>query len=269
MSQNSKGMAVVTGASSGIGAVYADRLAKRGYDLILVARNAARLDALAGRLRASTGRHVSVIAADLNDRADLGRIETLLREHKTITVLVNNAGVAAVTPLLGSDVDKMEAMVDLNVVALTRLTYAAVPGFVAHGSGTIINISSVVGIVPEVINGVYAASKAYVLALSQSLHHELADKGVRVQAVLPGATATELWEIAGYPHENMPKETVMSAEDLVDAALIGLDRGEFVSIPPLQDETQWTAYETARRAMLGKLSNAAPAPRYRVAELAH
>lgn len=269
MAQNSKGTAVVTGASSGIGAVYANRLAKRGYDLILVARNGARLDALAARLRSSTGRSVSVIAADLNDRADLARVETLLRDDKSVTLLVNNAGIGAVTPLVGSDVDKMEAMVDLNVVALTRLTYAAAPGFVARGSGTIINVSSVVAIEPEMLNGVYGATKAYVLALSQSLIHELADKGVRVQAVLPGATATEFWDIAGYPHQNMPKAIVMTTEDLVDAALIDLDKGEFVSIPPLQDNGHWAAYETARRAMSGKLSNAAPAPRYRVAELAH
>jgi short-subunit dehydrogenase len=108
-----------------------------------------------------------------------------------------------------------------------------------------------------------------VLAFSQSLNHELADKGVRVQAVLPGATATEFWDIAGYPHQNMPKAIVMSAEDMVDAALAGLDQGELVTIPALPEQSEWNTYEAARRAMSGKLSNATPASRYRVTEAVH
>ena len=216
-----KGTALITGASAGIGAVYADRLAKRGYDLILVARNQSRLAALAQRLKSETGRSVETIAADLNDRADLARIETTLRNNAGITLLVNNAGVGAAGPLLNSDVEKMDEMIRLNVGALTRLTYAAVPALVARGGGTIINISSIVAISPETLNGVYGGSKAFVLAFSQSLQHELAQKGVRVQAVLPGATATEFWDIAGLPVRNLPAEIVMSAEDTVDAALAG------------------------------------------------
>ncbi|HEY4833585.1 MAG TPA: SDR family NAD(P)-dependent oxidoreductase, partial [Bradyrhizobium sp.] len=122
-----KGTALISGASAGIGAVYADRLAKRGYDLILVARNQSRLAALAQRLKSETGRSVETIAADLNDRADLARIETALRNNAGITLLVNNAGVGAAGPLLNSDVEKMDEMIRLNVGALTRLTYAAVP----------------------------------------------------------------------------------------------------------------------------------------------
>src|SRR6202011_1633593 len=179
-----KGTALVTGASSGIGAVYADRLAKRGYDLILVARNRSRLAALARRLQDETGRSVETIAADLNDKADLARIEATLRANARITLLVNNAGVGAAAPLVNSDIEKMDEMIRLNVVALTRLTYAAAPGFVARGGGAIINIASIVAISPETLNGVYGGSKAFVLALSQSLHHELAGKGLRVQAVL-------------------------------------------------------------------------------------
>src|SRR6267378_2633399 len=182
-----KGTALITGASAGIGAIYADRLAKRGYDLILVSRNQSRLAALARRLENETGRSV----------------ETTLRTNASITLLVNNAGVGAVTPLLGSDVEKMDEVIRLNVGALTRLTYAAVPGFVARGGGIIVNIASIVAISPETLNGVYGGSKAFVLALSQSLQHELAQKGVRVQAVLPGATATEFWDIAGLPVSNL------------------------------------------------------------------
>jgi len=262
MSTEAKGTALITGASSGIGAVYADRLAKRGYDLILVARNRSRLAAVAQRLQNETGRSIEAIPADLNDKADLARIETTLRTNAGITLLVNNAGVGAAAPLLASDVEKMDEMIRLNVGALTRLTYAAAPGFVARGGGTIINIASIVAISPETLNGVYGGSKAFVLALSHSLNHELAGKGVRVQAVLPGAIATEFWDIAGLPVSNLRSGTVMSAENLVDAALAGLDQGEIVTIPSLPDKAEWDAFETARRAMSGRLSAAVPAARY-------
>lgn len=259
---NGKGTALVTGASSGIGALYADRLAKRGYDLILVARNEARLAALARRLQDETGRAVRVIAADLGDQADLARIETVLQTDQTITLLVNNAGIGATAPLLDSDVERMDAMIRLNVGAVIRLTYAAAPGLVARGGGTIINIASVVAIAPERLNGVYGATKAFVLALSQSLHHELASHGIRVQAVLPGATATEFWDVSGHPLDLLPAEIVMSAEDLVDAALAGLDQGEIVTIPALPEQQEWDAYDTARRAMAERLSLKDPAARY-------
>jgi len=259
-----KGTAVITGASSGIGAIYADRLAKRGYDLILVARNQGRLAALARRLENETGRSVKTIAADLSDKADLARIETTLRTNAGITLLVNNAGVGAAAPLLDSDVEKMDAMIRLNVGALTRLTYAAAPGFVARGGGTIVNIASSAAISPETLNGVYGGSKAFVLALSLSLDHELAGKGVRVQAVLPGATATEFWDIAGLPVRNLPSGIVMAAEDLVDAALSGLDQGETVTIPSLPEKAEWDRFDAARRAIGTRLSSAVPAHRYNI-----
>src|SRR6202167_883561 len=253
-----KGTALITGASAGIGAIYADRLAKRGYDLILVARNGSRLAALAERLKSETGRSVETITADLNDKADLARIETTLRTDASITLLVNNAGVGAAAPLLGSDIEKMDEMIRLNVGALTRLSYAAAPGFVARAGGTIINISSIVAISPETLNGVYGGSKAFVLAFSQSLQHELAAKGLRIQAVLPGATANEFWDVAGLPVAHLPKEIVMSATDLVDAALAGLDQGEIVTIPALPEKAEWDAFDAARRALSGKLSSAVP-----------
>ena len=264
MSTPTKGTALITGASAGIGAIYADRLAKRGYDLILVARDRTRLAGLAQRLRSSSGRSIDTVAADLNDKTDLASVEAILRGNADITLLVNNAGVGATAPLLNADVEKMDEMIRLNVGALTRLTYAAVPGFVARGAGTIINISSIVAISPETLNGVYGGSKAYVLAFSQSLHHELAAKGVRVQTVLPGATATDFWDAAGVPLHHLPPAIVMSADDMVDAALAGLDQGEVVTIPSLADKAEWDGYEAARRAMSGKLSSAVPAPRYGV-----
>src|SRR5271156_5180649 len=258
-----KGTAVITGASMGIGAIYADRLAKRGYDLILVARNEDRLNALAARLTTETGSTVSSLRANLNDKAQLAKVEGMLRDDPSITMLVNNAGTAAITPLLQSDVEKMDDMIALNITALTRLTYAAAPAFVARGAGTIINIASVVGISPETLNGVYGGTKAFVIALSHSLQHELADKGIRVQAVLPAVTATELWESAGLHYKNLPASIVMTAEDMVDAALVGLDQGERVSIPALQDGDEWTRFEAGRRALSQRFGNSVPAPRYR------
>jgi len=264
VSNANKGTVLITGASAGIGAIYADRLARRGYDLFLVARNGDRLRALATRLSDTTGRAVETIVADLIDGADLARVETVLRTDASITMLVNNAGVGAAGPLLVSDVDKMSDMIALNVGALTRLTYAVVPGYVARGTGTIVNIASIAAIAPEALNGVYGGSKAFVLAFSRSLHHELAEKGIRVQAVLPGATATEFWDAAGFPLRNVPAAILMSAEDMVDAALAGLDQGELVTIPSLPDAADWAAFEAARQALAPNLSRTEPAARYGV-----
>jgi uncharacterized protein len=265
MNTSSKGTALITGASTGIGAIYADRLAHSGYDLILVARNRERLDQLASRLSDATGRAIQTVSADLNNSADLATVEQLLRTDKSITALVNNAGFGAASPLLGSDVAKMDEMISLNVSALTRLTYAAAPGFVERGRGAIINIASIVAIAPELLNGVYAGTKAFVLAFTQSLHHELADKGVRVQAVLPGATATEFWDVAGVPVSALPTQIVMHAQDMVDAALAGFEQGELVTIPSLPEAADWHAFESARQKLSPNLSRSEPAARYRVA----
>ncbi|RIX46859.1 MAG: SDR family oxidoreductase [Rhodocyclales bacterium GT-UBC] len=262
MTQAQLGTALITGASSGIGAIYAERLARRGYDLILVARNRDRLNSLAKRISAETGRTVEVFDADLNEVGQLAEVEAKLRQDASITLLVNNAGVGTHTPLLQSDVDAMTRLLELNVIAPTRLTYAAVPGFVARGKGAVINIASIVGIAPELLNGVYGGSKAFVLAFSQSLHHELAAQGIRIQAVLPGATATDFWATGGLPVENLPAQIVMRAEDLVDAALVGFDRGELVTIPSLHAQEEWEAYEAARQAMAAHLSSNTPAARY-------
>jgi short-subunit dehydrogenase len=264
MDSTSNGTAVITGASSGIGAVYADRLAHRGYDLILVARHRERLSALAARLAEATGRSVQVLVADLNDSLDLAGVEQVLRTDPTITMLVNNAGIGSTASLLDADVEAMARMIDLNVTALVRLTAEIVPAFVERGGGTIVNIGSAVAIWPELLNGVYGGTKAFVLAFSRSLHRELAERGVRVQAVLPGATDTGLWSVAGASLDQFPEGSVMSTDDLVDAALAGLDQGELVTIPSLPDRAEWEAYEAARQQMLPKLSLSAPADRYGV-----
>ncbi|MCP1375629.1 SDR family NAD(P)-dependent oxidoreductase [Dyella lutea] len=256
------GTALVTGASSGIGAIYAERLARRGHDLILVARDRQRLNALADRITSLTQRSVEVLEADLTERDSLAVVEQRLREDEDITLLVNNAGIGTHTPLLQSDVERMTRMIELNVTAPMRLAYAVVPRMVARGRGTLINISSIVSLAPEVLNGVYGGSKAFVTAFSQSLHKELAGTGVRVQAVLPGATATEFWATGGLPLEQLDARIVMRAEDLVDAALVGLDRGELISIPSLHPIEKWDAFESARQAMAGHLSSNTVAERY-------
>jgi short-subunit dehydrogenase len=263
--QERNGYALITGASTGIGATYAERLARRGYDLILVARDRRRLEDVAARIQRDTGANVDVLPADLTSRADLARVEARLREDASITMLVNNAGVGATAPLVDSNVDEMSRMIALNVDVLTRLTYAAVPAFVARGAGTIVNVASIVAIGPELLNGVYGGTKAFILAFSQSLRRELAGTGVRVQVVMPGATATDFWADAGKPVEDLPKGIVMSAGDMVDASLAGLDQGEFATIPALPDVGQWEAYEGARQALLPNLSRATPASRYGVA----
>lgn len=264
MTTQNRGTALITGATSGIGAVYANRLARRGYDLIIVARNRHRLDLLARRLTDETGRSVEVLAANLNSRGDLSRVEDTLKSDSSITMLVNSAGMCALASLLDSDANKMEEMISLNITALTRLTYAVAPGFVARGTGSIINISSVAGIAPELLNGVYGGSKAYVLSFSLSLQHELAPKGIRIQAVLPGPISAEPSDVGGMTARHLPPGIVMTAENLVDAALTGLDQSELVTIPALADKDEWDRYEATRRGISTQLSRTEPVAPYSV-----
>lgn len=262
--QSSKGTALITGASTGIGAVYADRLAKRGFDLILVARSQEKLNEVAAEIKSATGRKVEVLQADLTQPADVQRVAGILASDSSITALVNNAGIAATTKLVDSDPDFLEQMIQLNVTALTRLAYAAAKSFSARGNGLIINIGSVVALAPELLNGTYSGTKAYVQNFSTSLKNELAGTGVTVQVVLPGATATPLWGKAGVPVHSLPAEWVMTTEDMVDASLAGLDKGEFVTIPALPNHADFEAYEKARLALAPNLSRREPAQRYGV-----
>lgn len=263
--QADKGTALITGASSGIGALYADRLARRGYDLILVARNVERLDAQAAQLQANTLAMVETLPADLADTAGMRRVAEVLRTDSSISLLVNNAGMGLFAPSLQSDIDAQQKMIALNVTALTRLSHAAAQTFMQRNSGAIINIASIVALAPETLNGVYGATKAYVLAFSQALRQELMGTNVRVQVVMPGATATGFWDVAGKPVQELPPQIVMSAEDMVDAALAGFDLGEFATIPSLPDITDWENLEAARLALRPKLSLSRPASRYALA----
>ncbi|AGO55252.1 3-oxoacyl-[acyl-carrier-protein] reductase FabG [Serratia plymuthica] len=253
--------ALITGASSGIGAVYARRLAARGHDLVLVARATDRLNALAAELRDAHGVNIEVITADLIDGAELEPVLQRLRAEPAIDILVNNAGAAMNGGFTTADPAELYQLLRLNVLAPTLLASAAIAGMVARGQGAIVNIASVLALLPEYAPGIYAATKSYVLTLSQSLSAEVSSKGVYVQAVLPAATRTEIYERAGGDISQVPD--VMEVEDLVDAALIGFDRKELVTIPPVPEAATWEAFEQARWALAKGFSNSQPAKRYR------
>lgn len=262
-SPKSQGTALVTGASSGIGAVYAERLAARGFDLLLVARDQERLESAASKLRDSHGVQVEVLKADLTQKDEVLKLEQRLRSDSSISLLVNNAGVAINGLLANADLDALEKLIQLNVTTLTRLASAAAAAFTSAGRGTIINIASVVALFPERFNATYSASKAYVLSLTQSLNTELEGTGVKVQAVLPGVTRTEIWERSGFDASGIPAEMVMEAGEMVEAALSGLDQGELVTIPSLPDAGEWQAFVAARHVMAPNLSHSSAASRYK------
>ncbi|MBH1485855.1 SDR family NAD(P)-dependent oxidoreductase [Stenotrophomonas sp. C-A] len=255
---------LITGASSGIGTVYAERFARRGHDLVLVARDKGRLDALAERLRHDTGVAVDVLPADLTQRSDLATVEARLRDDARVGILVNNAGIAQSGSFTEQSADSIEQLVTLNTLALTRLAAAIAPRLANAGEGAIINIGSVVGLAPEFGMSVYGASKAFVLFLSQGLSLELKPKGVYVQAVLPAATRTEIWERAGIDINTLPE--VMDVGELVDAALVGFDRRESVTIPPLHVASRWDTLDASRQGLLSDIRQAQAAERYRPAQ---
>lgn len=251
---------LITGASTGIGATYAARFAQRGHDLVLVARDKGRLDALAARLREQHSVNVDVIQADLTQTGDLNSVETRLRDDAAIGILVNNAGAAQSGSFIEQSTDSVAQLVTLNTTALVRLASAIAPRLAQAGDGAIINIGSVVGLAPEFGMTVYGATKAFVLFLSQGLSLELAPKGVYVQAVLPAATRTEIWDRAGIDINTL--SDVMEVGDLVDAALVGFDRREPVTIPPLQDAARWDALQGARQGLLAQIKQSQVAERY-------
>jgi len=250
--------ALVTGASTGIGKAYAQRLSRRGYGLVLVARDRARLEALAAELG-----HAEVLVADLTQSDDLARVEQKLENDPAISFFLNNAGIATVSPHLQTPVETIEKLIALNVTAATRLCLAAGRAFTTQKRGIIVNMASAVAVNPERFNAVYSASKAFVLALSQALTRELNENGVTIQTVLPGAVRTEIWERAGTDISRLPPERVMELDELVDAALKGLDMGERITIPSLPDAQDLADAESARLKLAPNLSRNHAAARYR------
>jgi uncharacterized protein len=254
-------IAVVTGASSGIGYVYADRLAGRGYNLLLVARRGDRLQQLASKLEKTHGIQAKTLVADLENEADLSQLEAILASNPAIQILVNNAGIAKLKPITETPVNELMSQIMLNIIALTRLTHAVAPAFKARNEGTIINIASVLALHSLPISSVYSGTKAYVLNFSRGLQQEFANTGVKVQVVLPAATATELWDISGVPLAALTEGTVMSTENLVDASLAGLDQGESVTMPSVADAGLWEKYDAARSDLFAATQTSQPAPR--------
>ena len=261
---SSKKIALVTGASSGIGAVYADRLAARGYDLILVARRADRLEALCAQVSKTHGIKAEPIMADLTKDQDVARIEAILYTNGDLRVLVNNAGVARLAPAAQMPANDVVSQIALNITALTRLTQAVVPAFVARKQGLIINIASALAVHSLPISAIYSGTKAFVLQYTRGLQQELAETGVKVQLVLPASTATEIWDLSGVPLAALNKETLMTTENMVDAALAGLDQGETITWPSVADATLWEKYEAARSALFAGTQAGTPAPRYKI-----
>ncbi len=257
------GTAVVTGASAGIGKVYADRLAARGYDLLLLARRADRLQAIGADLRSRYPVRVESLAADLATPGGLALAVQKLTADPSIAVLVNNAGASRVGSLAQTTSEQLSAMVALNVTALSTLTLAVLSGFQERDSGTIINIGSMVGFAPTAFVPIYGPTKAYILNFTQVLQQQLADTGIRVQLVAPSATVSEGWDVAGYSLSNLDPAIVMSTEDCVDAALRGLDMGELITLPSLQDDSLLRNFETASGALFeAAFLTGQPAARY-------
>lgn len=263
MSVSLKPVAVVTGASAGIGAVYAQRLAERGYDLILVARRADRLKALSAKLDAAHGTTVEVVEADLTKDADVTRVENMLKANSAITLLVNNAGNSTLAPVAKTSEEDAAAMIALNVTALSRLTRAILPAFLDRNDGAIINVASVLSFHALPISAIYSGTKGYVMNFSRGLQQELAETNVRLQLVMPAATATELWDLSGVPLASLNQATVMTSENLVDAALAGFDKGEDITLPSVADATLWDKFDEARSALFAATQTGEPAPRYR------
>ncbi|SJM34397.1 SDR family NAD(P)-dependent oxidoreductase [Mesorhizobium delmotii] len=261
----SKPIAVVTGASAGIGAVYADRLAARGYDLVLVARRAERLKTLSAKLSRAYGAKIEVIGADLTKEEGLARVEKVLATNTAITLLVNNAGNGTLGSTINTSDENAASTIALNITALTRLTRAALPAFLSRDAGAIINIASVMALHSLPITSLYSGTKGYVVNFSRGLQEELAGTGVRLQLVLPAATATEFYEFAGMPLSAFDPAVVMTAEDMVDAALAGFDQGEAITLPSVHDRALWETYDAARATLFAATQTGEPAPRYQAA----
>lgn len=257
-------LAVVTGASSGIGACYADRLAARGHALLLVARRADRLDQLALQLRQRHGVDVRTLVADLERPADLAALEQVL-QTQPVSVLVNNAGAGGLGPVATSTPEQLERLIRLNVVALTRLSQAALAGFAARQAGTLVNIGSIIAMAPNQGAAAYSGSKAYVLNFTRSLQMEHAGSPIRIQVVLPGPVRTEFFSSQGLSDSVFSPDSFISADALVDAALAGLDAGEPVTCPTLREDRVWTELEQARMNFLRETMAGQVASRYAVA----
>lgn len=223
--------ALVTGASAGIGRAFAERLARDGYDLTVVARSGDRLEELAERLRSSHAVSVEVFPADLTDGSEVARVEERLRNPPGFDLVVNNAGFGTYGRFADLPLEGEIAEIHLNVIALVRLTRAALPFLIERAGGGIINVSSMASFQAAPFNATYGATKAYVTSFTESIHVELRGTGVRVQALCPGFTRTEFQDRAAIDVSDLPAVAWMSAEEVVDSSLAALEAGEVVHVP--------------------------------------
>lgn len=245
-------LALVTGASAGLGACFARELARRGHDLVLVARGAERLEALAAELRAAHGATVEVLAADLARDADLRRVEERAARGP-LDLLVNNAGFGLGRDFLAAGADEHEAMIRVHLVASVRLARATVPGMVARRRGAVINVASVAGFLPRGGSTTYGATKGYLTFFSEALAVELAGTGVRVQSLCPGLTHTEFHARAGIDTGGKPGWLWMSAEEVVATSLADLERGRVVSVPGLKNRLFVLLLRALPRSLTGAI----------------
>jgi hypothetical protein len=236
---------VVTGASAGIGKVFAERLAADDYDLVLVARRAEALHALADRLRARHCVEVAVLPADLTDPPALARVEDAVRSDLRLELLVNNAGFGSEGPFHELDLENEVRMLRLNVEALVRLTHAAVGPMCKRGGGAVINVSSGLGFVPAPYYATYGASKAFVTSFTEALGEELAGSGVRMQVLCPGFTRTEFQAVAGTETSRLPGFLWQEPEEVVAASLEALRHRTLVVVPGLKNRLSFAPFRGA------------------------
>lgn len=261
--------ALVTGASSGIGTAFAERLAKDGYDLIIVARRRDKLEELAQRLQENDKVSVEVLVVDLSKPDSLRAVEGQIAEDSALEMLVNNAGFGGYMPFAELDPDKAEELINLKVLAVTRLTRAALPGMLSHGRGSIINVSSrlafsgPLGSARLPTRATYAGANAYINTFSQLLQSELEGTGVQVQALCPGVVATEFHSHVGTDSSRFPAAIVMQADELVDASLKGLKLGEVICIPAMEDAELLTQIQESQKRFFEQSRSGAVASRYR------
>lgn len=263
MTDSTPGTALITGSSAGLGAAYADQLARRGHDIILVARDKARLDETAHRISADTGRDVSVLSADLSTMAGTLAVEERIADDASIDTVVNNAGIALFGPVSSADPGQLDRLVAINVGAFTRIAAAAARVFARRRSGTIISISSGLAMYIIPVSAAQSAAQSYVLTFTQALAQEFADSPARVRAVLPGSLRTAWWDGSAFDLGQVADNMIMTPEDAAAAGLAGLDSGEPITIPSLADSAYWQSYEDARLKIAYQVASDTPAARYR------
>jgi short-subunit dehydrogenase len=254
---NSTRRAWVTGGSGGIGAAFARRLAQDHFDLALVARSRAKLNELAAALEKEHRINCAVVPADLTVAAELERVAAAVAGDAGLELLVNNAGFGTIGEFATLDPEREEEEIRLNVMALSRLSRAALPGMIARRRGAIINVSSMAAFQPAPLNATYGATKAFVNSFTESLHEELRGSGVQVQVLCPGFTRTEFQERAGIDASGLPSFAWMTAEAVVDASLAGLRRGDVVCVPGFGNRVAATAISAMPRSAVRRLSGVA------------